>query len=191
MAENRRQGQRCGTAPQNKGRHQEEVERPTGEGTPANVTGEEVPSLSIPPTEEAYSEDSNSDFQDLDDLPGPSGNTGQPVTQAQSQTSTEPPPSGSNTTGPTQRTQTLVPRTCQSSVCPPVQGPQATPRTQDNQGPGVSGSGHTVQRTEAQANGETGRIAVCQGEDKSREPTLQEGLSEILGAYQHSQEKMG
>ncbi|KAJ1199929.1 hypothetical protein NDU88_003761 [Pleurodeles waltl] len=60
MAENRGQGQCRGTAPQNKGRHQEEVERPTGEGedlhckcccdlclelTMARVTGERAPAF--------------------------------------------------------------------------------------------------------------------------------------------------
>ncbi|KAJ1163746.1 hypothetical protein NDU88_004199 [Pleurodeles waltl] len=66
-------------------------------------------------------------------------------------------------------------------------GPQGTPRTQDNQGAGVSGSGHTVQGTEAQDNRDTGRTAVQQGEDRPRDPTLQEALTEFLGAYQHSQ----
>ncbi|KAJ1192698.1 hypothetical protein NDU88_002004 [Pleurodeles waltl] len=76
-------------------------------------------------------------------------------------------------------------------MCPPLKGPQATSQTQDNQGPGVSGSGHTVQGTEAQDNREAGRTAVQQGEDRPREPTLQEALTNILGAYHHSQETMG
>ncbi|KAJ1145743.1 hypothetical protein NDU88_012027 [Pleurodeles waltl] len=82
-------------------------------------------------------------------------------------------------------------RTCQSAVCPPLQGPQGTPQTQVYQGPRVSGSGHTVQETEAQDNREAGRTAVRQGEDRPREPTLQEALTNILGAYHHSQETMG
>ncbi|KAJ1201557.1 hypothetical protein NDU88_005365 [Pleurodeles waltl] len=155
-----------------------------GEGTPANVTGEGVPAVSSPQREEAHSDDSNSGLQDLDDLPGPSGNIGQLVTQALSHTTTEPPPLGSNTTAPTQRTLISVPRTRQSAVCLLLLGPQATPHPQDNQGHGVSGSGHTVQGTEAQANRETGRSAVRQGEDRPRELTL-------LGAYQHSQDAMG
>ncbi|KAJ1166468.1 hypothetical protein NDU88_006869 [Pleurodeles waltl] len=163
----------------------------SGRGTPANVSREEVPPLSSPPTEEAHSDDSNPGLQDLDDLPGPSGTTGQLVTQAQSYTTTEPPPSGNTTTAPTQCAHTSVPRTRQSAVCPPLQGPQGTPCPQDNQGPGVSGSGHTVQGIEAQANRDTGRTAVRQGEDRPREPTLQEALDEILGAYQHSQDTMG
>ncbi|KAJ1217700.1 hypothetical protein NDU88_005291 [Pleurodeles waltl] len=161
-----------------------------GQCTPANVSGEEVPPLSSPPTEGAPSDDSNSGLLDLDNLPGPSGTTGQTVTQSHSQTTTESPPSGTNTTAPTQRTHTSVLRTCQSAVCPPVQRPQGTPLPQDNQGPGVSGSGHTFKGTEPQANRDTGRTAVCQGEDRPREPTLQEALSEILGAYQHSQDTM-
>ncbi|KAJ1155731.1 hypothetical protein NDU88_008460 [Pleurodeles waltl] len=160
-------------------------------GIPANVSGEEVPAISSPPTEEAHSDDNNSGRLDLDDQPGPSGTSGQSVTQAQSQTTTETPPSGNTTTAPTQRTHTSVPRTHQSAVCPPLQGPQGTPHTQDNQGPGVSGSGHTVQGTEAQDNRETERTAVRQGEDRPREPTLQEAFAEILGAYQHSQDMLG
>ncbi|KAJ1152345.1 hypothetical protein NDU88_005120 [Pleurodeles waltl] len=69
--------------------------------------------------------------------------------------------------------------------------PQATPQTQDDQGPGVSGNGHTVQETEAQDNREAGRTAVRQGEDRPREPTLHKALTNILGAYHHSQETMG
>ncbi|KAJ1118252.1 hypothetical protein NDU88_006447 [Pleurodeles waltl] len=159
-------------------------------GTPANVSEEEVPAISSHPTEEAHSDDSNSGLQDLDDLPGSSGTSGQLGTQAQSHTTTEPPPSVNTTTTPTQHTNTSVPKTRQSAVCPPLQGPQATPHTQDNQGPGVGGSGHTVQGTEAHANRETGRNAVCQGEDRPSEPTLQEAIAEILGAYQHSQDMM-
>ncbi|KAJ1153685.1 hypothetical protein NDU88_006443 [Pleurodeles waltl] len=36
----------------------------------------------------------------------------------------------------------------------------------------------------------TGRAAVRQGEDRPREPTLQEALSNIMGAYHQSQEMM-
>ncbi|KAJ1126639.1 hypothetical protein NDU88_005046 [Pleurodeles waltl] len=57
--------------------------------------------------------------------------------------------------------------------------------------PGVRGSGHTVQGTEAQDNREAGRTAVRQGKDRPREPTLQEALTEILGAYQHFQNALG
>ncbi|KAJ1081849.1 hypothetical protein NDU88_002022 [Pleurodeles waltl] len=48
-----------------------------------------------------------------------------------------------------------------------------------------------VQGTEAQDNREAGRTAVRQGVDRPREPTLQEALSNIMGAYHHSQETMG
>ncbi|KAJ1162243.1 hypothetical protein NDU88_002711 [Pleurodeles waltl] len=108
-----------------------------------------------------------------------------------SHTTTEPQPSGNTSTVPNQRAHTSVPRTRQSAVCPPLQGPQATLQTQDDQGPGVSGSGHTVQGTEAQDNREAGRTSVRQGEDRPRAPTLQEALTNILGAYHHSQETMG
>ncbi|KAJ1129410.1 hypothetical protein NDU88_007780 [Pleurodeles waltl] len=60
------------------------------------------------------------------------------------------------------------------------------PRTQDD----IRKSGHTVQGTEAQDNRETGRTAVRQGENRPREPTLHEALSNIMGAYHHSQETM-
>ncbi|KAJ1112934.1 hypothetical protein NDU88_001195 [Pleurodeles waltl] len=160
-------------------------------GTPANVPGEEVPAISSPPTEDAHSDDSDSGRLDHNDQPGPSGTSGQWVTQPQSHTTSEPRPSGITTTAPTKRTHTTAPRTRQSAVCTPLQGPQGTPRPQDNQGPGVSGSGHTVQGTEAQDNRENGRSAVSQGEDRPRELTLQEALTEIPGAYQHSQDTLG
>ncbi|KAJ1099867.1 hypothetical protein NDU88_004961 [Pleurodeles waltl] len=81
-------------------------------------------------------------------------------------------------------------RTRQAAVCPPLQGTQANPPTQEHQGPGGSGSGDTVQGTEEQENRGTGRTAVRQGEDRPREPTLHEALSNIMGPYHHSQEKM-
>ncbi|KAJ1170118.1 hypothetical protein NDU88_001999 [Pleurodeles waltl] len=67
---------------------------------------------------------------------------------------------------------------------------QGNPPPQQQQGPGGSGSGHTVQGTEAQGNRGTGRAAVRQGGDRPREPTLQEALTTIMGAYHHSQETM-
>ncbi|KAJ1153216.1 hypothetical protein NDU88_005977 [Pleurodeles waltl] len=191
MAENCRQGQRSGTSSKNTRGNQEEVERPTGEGPLPNVTRQEVPAIFSPPTEEAHIDNSSSACLDQDDQPGSSGTSGQSVPLPQSQTITEPPPSENTTTAPTQRAHPSVPRTRQSAVCPPLQGPQATPLTQDNQGPGVSGSGHMVQGTEAQYNRETGRTAVRQGEDRPSEPTLHEALSNIMGAYHHSQETMG
>ncbi|KAJ1082953.1 hypothetical protein NDU88_003114 [Pleurodeles waltl] len=101
------------------------------------------------------------------------------------------PPSGNTSTAPSQRAHPSVPRTHQSAVCPPLQGPQASPKTQHDQGPEVSGSRHTVQGTKAQDNREAGRTAVRQREDRPREPTLHEALAGILGAYHHSQETMG
>ncbi|KAJ1101402.1 hypothetical protein NDU88_006470 [Pleurodeles waltl] len=153
-----------------------------------NVMVEELPATSSSPSEEAHSDDSSSAHLDQDDQPGPSGTSGQLDPLPQSHTTTEPPPSGITSTAPTQRAHATVPRTRQSAVCPPLQGTQATPQTQDDQGPRVSGSGHTVQGTD---NREAGRTAVRQGEDRPREPTLQEALTNILEAYQHSQEMMG
>ncbi|KAJ1079734.1 hypothetical protein NDU88_000026 [Pleurodeles waltl] len=169
----------------------ESTQRSFNRGPLPNVTGQEVPDISSPPTEEAHSDDSSSARLDQDDQPGPSGTSGQSVPLTQSQTTTEPLHSGNTTTAPTQRAHPSVPRTRQSAVCAPLQGTQATPLTQDNQGPGGSGSGHTVQGTEAHDNREAGRTAVRLGEDWPREPTLHEALSNIMGAYHHSQGTMG
>ncbi|KAJ1163947.1 hypothetical protein NDU88_004394 [Pleurodeles waltl] len=188
MAKNRRQGQRCGTASKKSGGHPEEVERPTGEGPLPNVTRQEGPDISTPPTEEAHSDDRSSGQLDPDDQPGPSWASGQSVPMAQP--NTDLPPSGNTSTAPTQRAHTSVPRTRQSAVCPPLQGTQGNPPPQQQQGPGGSGSGHTVQGTEAQEHRGTGRAAVRQGADRPREPTLHEALSSIMGAYHHSQETM-
>ncbi|KAJ1209059.1 hypothetical protein NDU88_004438 [Pleurodeles waltl] len=224
MAKNSRQGQRSGTTPKKSGGHQEEVERPTGEGafrglktppggsadwwqTPTsspqlttweeqvlailhpeslagvgggmdsgplpNVTRQEGPDISTPPTEEAHSDDSTSVHLDLDEQPGPSWASGQSVPLIQAQATTDLPPSGNTSTAPTQRAHTSVPRTRLSAVCPPLQGTQDNPPPQQQQGPGGRGSGHTVQ-----------------GTDRPREPTLHEALSSIMGAYHHSQETM-
>ncbi|KAJ1207882.1 hypothetical protein NDU88_003272 [Pleurodeles waltl] len=190
MVQNRRQGQRCGTASKKSGGHPEEVERPTGEGPLPNVTRQEGPDISTPPTEEAHSDDSSSGQLDPDDQPGPSWASGQSVPLAQAQPNTDLPPSGNTSTAPTQRAHTCVPRTRQSAVCPPLQGTQDNPPPQQQQGPGGSGSGHTVHGTEAQEHRGTGRAAVRQGTDRPREPTLHEVLSSIMGACHHSQETM-
>ncbi|KAJ1089981.1 hypothetical protein NDU88_003121 [Pleurodeles waltl] len=155
-----------------------------------NVTGQEGPDMSTPPTEEAHSDDSTSVQLDLDDQPSPSGTSGQSVPLTKSQATTDLPLSGNTSTAPTQRAHTSVPRTRQSTVCPPLQGTQDNPPLQQQQGPGGSGSGHTVQGTEAQEHRGTGRAAVRQGADRPREPTLHEALSNIMGAYHHSQETM-
>ncbi|KAJ1136722.1 hypothetical protein NDU88_003137 [Pleurodeles waltl] len=238
MEQNSGQGQRSGAAPKKSGRHQEEVERPTGEGafhgiqaqhrgaadwrrTPPpppefttweeqvlnilhpeglagvgggmdsgperHVTAQEGPQMSTPPPEEAHSEDRSSVSLDLDDQPGPSGTSGQSVPLTQPQATVDLPPSGNTSTAPTQRAHTSVPRTRQSAVCPPLQGTQANPPPQQQQGPGGSGSGHTVQGTEAQGNWEG---CCATGGDRPREPTLHKALSSIMGAYHRSQETM-
>ncbi|KAJ1205807.1 hypothetical protein NDU88_001233 [Pleurodeles waltl] len=69
-------------------------------------------------------------------------------------------------------------------------GTQANPPPQQQQGPGGGGSGHTVKVTEAQEHRGTGRAAVRQGADRPRERTHHEALSNIMGAYHHSQETM-
>ncbi|KAJ1199073.1 hypothetical protein NDU88_002911 [Pleurodeles waltl] len=155
-----------------------------------NVTGQEGPDMSTPSTEEAHSDDSSSVQLDLDDQPGPSGTSGQSVPLTLAQATTEPPPSGNTSTAPTQQAHTSVLRTRQAAVCPPLQGTQANPPPQHHQGPGGSGSRHTVQGTAAQGKMGTWRAAVRQGEDRPREPTLHKALSNIMGAYHHSQEMM-
>ncbi|KAJ1100554.1 hypothetical protein NDU88_005636 [Pleurodeles waltl] len=159
-------------------------------GASANLSGEEVPQLPSPPSEDARSDDSNSGLLDLDELPGPLGTTCQSATPAHTHFTTEPPPSVSNTTAATQRPHTSVPRTRQSAVYPPVQGPQSTPHSQDNQGPGVSGSGHTVQATQAQGDKDT-EDSCAPGGGQPRESTVQVALTNVLGAYQQSQDKVG
>ncbi|KAJ1150141.1 hypothetical protein NDU88_002938 [Pleurodeles waltl] len=146
--------------------------------------------MPTPPTEEAHSDDSSSVQLDLVDQPGPSGTSGQSVPLTLAQATTELAPSGNTSAAPTQRAHTSIPRTRQSAVCPPLQGTQANPPLQQHQGLGGSGSGHTVQGTEAQEHRGTGRAAVQQGKDRPREPTLHEALSSIMGAYHHSQETM-
>ncbi|KAJ1216207.1 hypothetical protein NDU88_003813 [Pleurodeles waltl] len=158
-------------------------------GSRRTVTTLEGPDNSTPPTEEAHSDYSSSALLDPDDQPGPSWASGQSVPLAQAQPNTDLPPSGNTSTAPTQRAQTSVPRTSQSAVCPPLQGTQDNPPPQQ-QGPGGSGSGHTVQGMEAQEHRGTGRAAERQGADRPREPTLHEALSSIMGAYHHSQETM-
>ncbi|KAJ1189775.1 hypothetical protein NDU88_006517 [Pleurodeles waltl] len=115
-------------------------------------TGQEGPDLSIPPPEQAPSDDSSSVDLEPDDQPGPSGTSGQSVPHTQTQAAADPTPSGNTSTAPTQRAHATVSRTRQSAVRPPLQGTQADPPPQQQQGPGGSGSGHTVQGKEARGN---------------------------------------
>ncbi|KAJ1193348.1 hypothetical protein NDU88_002646 [Pleurodeles waltl] len=71
-----------------------------------------------------------------------------------------------------------------------TKGNPGNPTNTGRSGTWGSGSGHTVQGTEAQDNREAGRTAVRQAEDRPREPTLLEALSNIMGAYHHSQDTM-
>ncbi|KAJ1205832.1 hypothetical protein NDU88_001257 [Pleurodeles waltl] len=162
-----------------------EIQTPTQyrhtKGTRRNVTTPEGPDNTTPPPEEAHSDDSSSALLDLDEQPGPSWASGQSVSLAQPQPNTELPPSGNTSTAPTQRAHTSLPRKGQSAVCPPLQGTQANPTPQQQQGPGGSGSGHTVQGTEAQEHRGTGRAAVRQrvgqakGTYSQRGPLLHHG----------------
>ncbi|KAJ1113550.1 hypothetical protein NDU88_001792 [Pleurodeles waltl] len=68
--------------------------------------------------------------------------------------------------------------------------PRITHHPKQQQGPGGSGSGHTVQGTEALEHRGTGTAPVRQGADRPREPTLHEALSSIMGAYHLSQDTM-
>ncbi|KAJ1097017.1 hypothetical protein NDU88_002146 [Pleurodeles waltl] len=155
----------------------------------ANTPARRVQKCPSPPPEEAPSDDSSSVDLEPDDQPGPSGTSGQLVPHTQA--TADPTPSGNNSTAPTQRAHASVSRTGQSVVCLPLQGTQANPPPQQQQGPGGSGSGHTVQGTEAGGNRATRRAAVRQGgEERPREPTLQEALTTIMAAYHHSQETM-
>ncbi|KAJ1217914.1 hypothetical protein NDU88_005501 [Pleurodeles waltl] len=144
-----------------------------------------------PVTEEAHSDDSSSAHLDLDNQPGPSGVSGQSVTQTQSHTTTEPPPSGNTTIAPTQQAHTSVPRTRQSDSVSTTSG---TPGNPTNTGR----SGTWVQWQWAHSSGDRGtgqqgswENCCVTGEDRPREPSLQEALTNILGAYHHSQETMG
>ncbi|KAJ1205118.1 hypothetical protein NDU88_000553 [Pleurodeles waltl] len=129
-------------------------------GPECHHTASEGTEMSIPPPEQAPSDDSSSVDLDPDDQPGPSGTSGQSVPHRQPQATPDLTPSGNTSTAPTQRAHASVSRTRQSAVCPPLQGTQVDPPPQQQQGPGGSGSGHTVQGTEAQEHRGTGRAAV-------------------------------
>ncbi|KAJ1158010.1 hypothetical protein NDU88_010706 [Pleurodeles waltl] len=151
-----------------------------------NVTGQDVPDMSTPPTEEAHIDDSSSVQLDLDDQPGPSGTSGQSVPLTLAEATTEPPPSGNTST---HRAHTSVPMTSQAAVCPPLQGTQANPPPQEQQGLGGIGSGHTVQGTEAQEHRGTGRALGDRGRTGLGNP-LSMRPSNIMGTYHYSQETM-
>ncbi|KAJ1209502.1 hypothetical protein NDU88_004880 [Pleurodeles waltl] len=116
----------------------------------------------------------NSGLQDLDDLPGRSGTTGQLVTQAHSQSTTEPLSPGH------------VNQQCANLYRDPRQ--HFIPKTVMDLGSVAVGTPFSGQRHRPTVT--LGGLLCARG-GKTREPTLQEALSEILGAYQHSQDTMG
>ncbi|KAJ1171088.1 hypothetical protein NDU88_002959 [Pleurodeles waltl] len=156
-------------------------------GPECQHTGQEGPEMSIPPPEEAPSDDSSSVDLEPDDQPGPSGTSGQWVPHTQTQATPDPTPSGTNSTAPTQRAHASVSRTGQSAVCLPLQGTQANPPPQQQQGPGGSGSGHTVQGTEAGGNRATRRAAVRQGGGRGPGNHSQETMATVLARFQEIQ----
>ncbi|KAJ1201661.1 hypothetical protein NDU88_005467 [Pleurodeles waltl] len=107
-------------------------------------TGPEGPEMSIPPPEQAPSDDSSSVDLEPDDQPGPSGTSRQSVPLRQPQAPADLPPSVNPSTAPTQWAHASVSRTGQAAVCLPLQGTQGNLPPQQQQGPGGSGSGHTV-----------------------------------------------
>ncbi|KAJ1105933.1 hypothetical protein NDU88_003336 [Pleurodeles waltl] len=72
----------------------------------------------------------------------------------------------------------------------PYSGTPGHPTNTERSGTWGQWQGAHSPGTEAQDNREAGRTAVRQGEDRPREPSLQEALTVILGAYQHSQDTL-
>ncbi|KAJ1141104.1 hypothetical protein NDU88_007439 [Pleurodeles waltl] len=165
----------------------------SGRGPPANGTGKEVQATSIPSQEEAHSDGSSSACLDLDDQPGPSGISGQSVTQTHSHTITETPPQETPPQHPPSGPIPLSPGQINQQCVHHYKDPRAPHkhRTIRDLGSVAVGTRFRGQRHRAQDNKEAGRTAVRQGEDRPRELTLQEALIVILGAYHHSQDSMG
>ncbi|KAJ1122732.1 hypothetical protein NDU88_001217 [Pleurodeles waltl] len=218
MVENRGQGECRGTASKDKGRHQEVVERPTGERT---FHGSKAPAPTSSPQLTAWEK------QVLAIL-HPEGRhqevVQQPTGERTFHGSKAPDPTSSPqlTAWEEQVLAILHPEGLTGVVggldpgAPANPSGEEVPRlsstpTEDapsddsNSGlldldilPGPSGttgqSAHSQAATEPppseQGDRDTRRTTVCQGEDRTREPTVQEALTNVLGAYQQSQDKM-
>ncbi|KAJ1215388.1 hypothetical protein NDU88_002997 [Pleurodeles waltl] len=94
-------------------------------------------------------------------------------------------------TAPIQWAHPSVPRTRQSAVCPPLQVTQATPQTKERSG--TWGQWQWAHGSRDRGAGQQGSWEDCcvTGGGQAAEPTLDEALTNILGAYHHSQETMG
>ncbi|KAJ1161666.1 hypothetical protein NDU88_002150 [Pleurodeles waltl] len=154
-----------------------------------NITGQEGPHMSTPPTEKAHSDDSTSVQLDLNDHPGPSGTSGSrfPTPSHRPLQSFPPletpalhPPSGPIPPSPGHINQQCVHH---------YREPRLTHHPNNNRDLGAVVVGT---RSRDGGPGTQGNWEGCcaTGADRPREPTLPEALSANMGAYHHSQETM-
>ncbi|KAJ1192920.1 hypothetical protein NDU88_002226 [Pleurodeles waltl] len=72
------------------------------------------------------------------------------------------------------------------------QRPQLPPTNrQDDNGPSTSGTARRVQGTQAQGAMPSGRASVAQGGGHRMDASAQDVISDVLGAYRHTQDRMG
>ncbi|KAJ1114999.1 hypothetical protein NDU88_003227 [Pleurodeles waltl] len=146
--------------------------------------------MSTPPTEEAHSDDSSSVQLDLDDQTGPSGTRDSRFpSHSQRPLQTFPPletPAQHPPSGPIPLSQGHINQQCVHHY----REPRLTHHPNNNRDLGAVAVSTPFRGQRHRNTGGTGRATVRQGEDRPREPSLHEALSNIMGAYHHSQETM-
>ncbi|XP_069068437.1 uncharacterized protein [Pleurodeles waltl] len=158
--------------------------------TPPNVTGEEVPATSSPPTEEAYSDDSSSGRLDLDDQPAHQGppHTRYPGTVSHHHRAS-PLRKHHNSTHP------AGPYLCpQDTSVSSVSTTTGTPGHPTNTGQsGTWGQWQRAHGSGDRGNGQQGSWKDCCASvgGQAQVTDSPRGSHSDLGAYQHSQETLG
>ncbi|KAJ1151095.1 hypothetical protein NDU88_003882 [Pleurodeles waltl] len=144
---------------------------------------------SAPQGDRGTTQDTGDGTLDTDDQAGPSHSPGMSPSSSPTQDITDTP-----TTQPMTSAQGNHPHTCvsrQQTGGTQVQRPQSPPtKRQEDDGPSTSGTARPVQGTQAQGARTSGRASVAQGGGHKMDAAAQDMISEVLGAYYHTQDRL-
>ncbi|KAJ1138241.1 hypothetical protein NDU88_004632 [Pleurodeles waltl] len=161
----------------------------SGTTTHANLT-ERPRSASAPHGDRGPTQDTGEGSVGSEEYPGPTHSLGLSPSSSPTQETTD--------TLTTQPPSTALAKRPHTSVSRPqtggtqVQRPESPPTNrQDEHVPSASGTARPVQGTQAQVARPSGRVSVAQWGGQRMDTAVQEVISEVLGAYHHTQDMMG
>ncbi|KAJ1117889.1 hypothetical protein NDU88_006085 [Pleurodeles waltl] len=135
------------------------------------------------------SQDTGEGSLDTDEQAGPSHSPGVSPCSSPTPETTVTPTTQSRPAAQGRHTHTSVPRAQTGGTL--VQRPQSpTPNIQEGEGPSTSGTARPVQGTLAQGARASARVSVGQGGGHRMDAAAQDVISEVLVAYQHTQDRL-